>query len=1279
MKKFTFTFLIMLLCLPMAVLADSDINLTPLPMRMTKGTGTLTLPQSFSIATNGLDDACSAEAQKFAGLFKEVTGYSITVKAEDTDALIQMNMYDGSEELGNEGYTLDITAAGITVTANAANGFYYAFQSIKKMLPANVMAEVKDNKVTEYTLPVVSIVDAPRFEYRGFMLDVSRHYFSIDQIKRMIDVMSYYKMNRFHWHLTDDQGWRFEVKKYPLLTTVGATRNDNWITDRVYGGYYTGEPYGPYFYTQDECREIVAYAAERHIEVVPEVEFPGHSCAVNAAYPELSCNPNGAHNVQVNGGVYADVLNVASPLVMQFAKDVLDEIIEVFPYSEIHIGGDETPTSAWQNNAECQAMMKELGLTNVRQLQSHFVRKLSDYVTSKEGDKKRTVIMWNESLTASGTDEELIKGTGGTMMCWEIGNAQPCALKAAKYGMKSIITTQVPYYINRRQSTDADEPKVAGHGTDNVKAVYDYVPVPANVPKALQKYYIGVQGTFWTEHVQDCTLLEYLALPRLMALAETGWTPAAKKNFSDFQQRITKDTLLLNYNNYDYGRHYILGNESGTESKVMPTPSTDEKQTWYRIVTTATDARAGRCIQLLRENSSEIGTGNAKAGRLWNSAIIEDENDEGYDYQLWAFMQDPENPERWAIVCKAKPDGSVNSKPTAENNTGRWDYDENNRHYDFILGDKAYAQNGNNYNYSIRSQKVSDSNMCLNYAGPGQTYSINLWNNPADGNGGIWEFRPLEAQGSGITVDYPTEGTAYRIVNNTERFKGVTLYDNNDGVVTATRQEYGADVWEVVETASTANGQTFKLRNAVTGRYISNTTAPIALGESGATLTNVYNSKSGDFSIKAGDEALYPVPERAASSPNTLNKGGIYPQGTGWLYEKACMISYICKEENGSLIDSYFKSVAEGSSYTANAPEIENHEILNYEETGSNSAPVFEDISENKTVNVTYRRVAYNVIYRCLTADGNLIAEVAEPCPIGESYSVTYPDVEFFSCIGSDIEERTIITPENDVVIEVMYDCEGIMGASAIGESVTELEAGASYLIYNAKDEASRSGFLSVGAVGEGITTTNGIADAGPAFIWHFEGDENKFTVRNSYGVYIPQLSRGSLVRGSDTPEQFIFTLNSDGKTWSVKGTSNNYYWNGNADNTFTGWDGGHPFIIYTYKPHPYFAVSYKCIDEKGNELAAGMRYVKGGNIYSMLTPIFDGYTLTESNADYDELARVGKNIDITLTYTKNDTGITEVRGENGDIKTVYDLQGRKVESPSRGIYIVNGKKVFVK
>ena len=1277
MKKMTLLLFVILIGLPIGVFADSKINLTPVPMQMTIGEGKLVLPESFTISTENLEEELSNEAVKFSNLFSAISGYNVSL-TNDGEAFITMRKYTGDEELGDEGYTLDITADGIAITANSASGFYYAFQSIKKMLPANIMAEVKDNNVTEYSLPIVSIVDAPRFEYRGFMLDVSRHYFTTDQIKRMIDVMSYYKMNRFHWHLTDDQGWRFEVKKYPRLTTVGATRNNSWSTDPVYGGYYDNEPYGPYFYTQDECREIVAYAAERHIEVVPEVEFPGHSCAVNAAYPEFSCNPNGAHNVQVSGGIFSDVLNVANPQAVQFVKDVLDEVIEVFPYHQIHIGGDETPTNAWQNNAECQALMQKMGFSNVRQLQSHFVREISDHVTSKEGDKRRTVIMWNESLTAGGTDEELIIGTGGTMMCWEIGNAQPCALKAAQNGMESIITTQVPYYINRRQSTDADEPPVAGYGTDNVKAVYDYMPVPASVPANLHKYYIGVQGTFWTEHVQSNKLLEYLALPRLIAIAETGWTPEAKKNFSDFQERITKDTLLLNYKNYDYGRHYILDNNSGETTKVMPTPSTDEEQTWYRIVTTATDARAGRCIQLLRANSSEIGTGNAQANRLWNSAIIEDKNDAGYDYQLWAFMQDPNNPERWAIVNKAKPNGSVNGTPTAENNYGRWDYDDNNRHYDFILGDKVYAQNGNNYNYSIRSQKVSNTSMCLNYAGPGQTYSINLWSDPADGNGGIWEFRPLVAQGEVIEIDYPVEGAAYRIVNNTERFNGWTLYDNNDGKVTAATQRYGADVWNIVESTITEGGQTFKLQNATTGRYINSTSAPLALGNDGVTLTNVYNTRSGDFSIKVNDAAIYPLSERATTNPNTLSTGGIYPQGTGWVFEKACIIAYVCKDENGNLIDNAIQSAAVGSTVTATAPEIANYEIVEYDDTDSAEAPVFENINENKVVNVTYRRTSYSVTYRCYTVDCNHIADYTVPCIIGESHTIECPEVEFYTLVGTDEEQETI-RPTEDTVIDVYYDTEGIMGVGAIGEAVTELEAGASYVIYNAKNETSRSGFLSVSAVGAGITTTNGISEANPSFVWNFEGDGNRFTLRNNYGIAIPQLLRGSLVTGSETAEQFTFTLNAD-NTWSVQGTSNNYYWNGNSNNTFTGWDDGHPFIIYSYKPHPYFTVSYKCVDEKGNDLNANnSRYVVGGDSYTLLTPVIEGYKFVKSNAVYDELARVSKNIELTLTYTNSETAINEIKEQNVENETIYDLAGRKVTAPTKGIYIKNGKKILVK
>ena len=1299
MKRLTSLLLLVLTLLPLSMKADSKVNLTPVPMKMSVGNGKLTFPEKFTISTGTLPDSLKHEAVKFGELFSKVSGFSVTIVSEnangttrnaattdgnDDKPFIRMSLYEGNENLGCEGYTLKTAAEGIDISATCANGFYYAFQSIKKMLPACVMAGVKDEKITEYSLPIVDITDAPRFEYRGFMLDVSRHYFSVEEIKRMIDVMSYYKLNRFHWHLTDDQGWRFEVKKYPRLTTVGAIRNNSWSVDPVYGGYYTNEPYGPYFYTQDECREVVAYAAERHIEVVPEVEFPGHSCAVNAAYPEFSCTPNGNHSVQVNGGIFSDVLNVANPQAVQFVKDVIDEVIEVFPYSQIHIGGDETPTNAWQNNAECQALMQEKGFGNVRELQSYFVRQISDHVTQKEGDKKRTIIMWNESLTAGGTNEELIKGTGGMMMCWESGQVQPCARKAAEYGMKSVITPWGPYYINRKQSTDPGEPTGAGYGDDTVEKTYNYVPVPADVPADLQKYYVGVQGTFWTEHVQSNYLLEYLALPRLIAVAETGWTPANKKNFSDFQQRITKDTLLLDYNNYEYGRHYILSGNSGS-SKVMPVASTEEEMTWYRIVTTATDARAGRCIQLLRENSSEIGTGNAQANRLWNSAIIEDENDEGYDYQLWAFMQDPQNPERWAIVNKAKPEGSVNSTPTAENNKGRWDYDDDTRHYDFIFGDKAYAKNGNNYNYSIRSQKVSNTSMCLNYAGPGQTYSINLWSDPADGNGGIWEFRPLKSgENADIEIDYPTEGTCYRIVNNTERFKGWTLYDNNDGVVTAARQEYGADVWVITEAAVTENGQTFKLSNAVTGRYISNTSAPLALGENGTTLTNVYNTQSGDFSIKAGSEAICPMPERAATSPNTLYTGGIYPQGAGWVFEEACLITYICKDEEGNIIENGrisgtpMQSVAKGNDVKAAAPEFTNYEIVKYDETDSPEAPLFENIEENKIVNVTYRRVSYSVTYRCCTVDGNHIADYTIPCIIGEEHTVSCPEVAFFNLTGCS-EEEAVITPAEDTVIEVYYETEGIMGATGVTEFVTELKDGCSYIIYNAKNETSRSGFLSVSGVGEGITTTNGMNDFTPGFIWNLEEKDGKFSVANNYGIYIPQLLRGSLVKGGETPEYFTFTLNDDGRTWSVKGSSNSYYWNGNSNNTFTGWDDGHPFIIYSYRPHPYFNVRYTCVDEAGEEIAANSRYVKGGDSYTLMEPIIDGYTLKSHDAVQEELKSVSRNIEITITYSEeNPTCIKEIDNEIDDTN-IYDLSGRIVKEVTKGIYIQEGKKIIIR
>ena len=1272
-RVFSILVAVICLCISSVTKADSSINLTPVPKNMSKSGGTLTLPQEFCINIGNMPDSIAAEAEKFAGVIEHVTGYTVSV-GNYADAFVNVEYYNGYEDIGNEGYTLDINATGINITAKTVAGFYYAFQSIKKMLPACVMAEVKDESISLFTLPQVTIIDAPRFEYRGFMLDVSRHFFSVDEIKRMIDVMSYYKMNRFHWHLTDDQGWRIEIKKYPRLTTVGAVRNNSWSVDPIYGGYYTNEPYGPYYYTQEDAKEVVAYAKERHIEVIPEVEFPGHSCAVSAAYPEFSCYPNGNHSVQVNGGIFSDVLNVANPAAVQFVKDVLDEIIEIFPYPQIHIGGDETPTNAWENNNECKALMQKMGYSNIRELQSHFVREISDHLTQKEGNKRRTVIMWNESLTIEGTNVDLIAGTGGTVMCWLSGHVQPGALQAAKLGMKSVITPWGPYYINRKQSTDAGEPVGAGYGDDTVQKTYEYVPVPADVPSELQKYYAGVQGTFWTEHVQSNYLLEYLALPRLIAIAETGWTPANKKNFTDFCARITKDTLLLDYNNYEYGRHFI--NDGKETKKVMPKSSSEDEKTWYRIVTTATDNRAGKCIELLRAGSPTIGTGNSKVNRLWNG-VVANEGEAAYDYQLWAFMESPEKPGHYALVNKAKPYGSVISTPTAENNTGRWDYDESKRYYDFILGDRAYSANGDNYNYSIRSTKVSNTSMCMNFAGPGQTNSINLWSDPADGNGGIWELRPLVSEEADIA--HLAQGDCVRIANNVEAFQGFAIADEGGSFATITNDTYAADVWEVATADTTGSELAITLRNVATGRYLSGLTAPITLGSTAATFTSVRNNATDDYSIKAGDGALFPMPKRATNNPYTLNTGGIYPQGSAWRYDKVYQVTYNCIDKEGNTIATYYSAAPAGENFTCVAPAIRNHSFVAYKVADGVTSPdiVKEAIKAHTSVTAIYERNAHNITYVCKEERGGIIASIEDACIIGEAFDVKYPEVEYFTATGGSLAEGAF-APTGDTVIEITYTTEGKRGFKAVGKNVTSVKAGASYLIRDAHSETSRSGFISAAAIGSNITTTNNINEGGPEYIWTLNAKGGGYTVSNDNGHYIPALNKGGRVNAAESGDVYTFSLNSDGTTFSIKG-SNGLYWNANANNTFTGWTDGHPIMIYEYYVQPYFTITYDCIDDKGNTLQSGSKDVKAGDSYHFIVPQFDGMQVTSNSTDNNKLAAVKENIHITITYSAASTGIEEITSEQG-IKGTYDLQGRKHTSPvKRGIYIVDGDKKIIK
>ena len=316
--------------------ADNFVNLTPRPRSMTALPGEVVLPQDFVVGySSALSAEMVAEVQRFVLDFNAATGYNAVAQADAEAPLFDVALYGGTM---NEGaYNLMVNEGKVTIRAKSVLGFYYAFQSVKKILPANVMAGKQDAAVTKYALPCVTIQDEPRFTYRGFMLDVARHFFTVEEVKRMLDVMSYYKMNRFHWHLTDDQGWRVEIKQYPKLTTIGATASNCYVTDLEYGPYWTNQVYGPYFYTQEQIKDVVAYAKERHIEVIPEVDMPGHFVAAMASYPEYCCHPESAPSVWINGGISSDVLNVANPAAVQFAKNILAELIPLFPYDYFHI------------------------------------------------------------------------------------------------------------------------------------------------------------------------------------------------------------------------------------------------------------------------------------------------------------------------------------------------------------------------------------------------------------------------------------------------------------------------------------------------------------------------------------------------------------------------------------------------------------------------------------------------------------------------------------------------------------------------------------------------------------------------------------------------------------------------------------------------------------------------------------------------------------------------------------------------------------------------------
>jgi hexosaminidase len=394
-------------------------------------------------------------------------------------------------------------------------------------------------------LPAVTITDAPQFGYRGMHLDVSRHFFPADSVKVYIDMLALHNINRFHWHLSDDQGWRIEIKRYPELTEKGSIRKETMIGKTW--NQYDNTPYGGY-YTQDEVRDIVAYAADRHITIVPEIDLPGHMQGALHCYPNLGCT-GGPYEVWTTWGISSDVLCAGNDEVFTFIENVFTEIIDLFPSEYIHIGGDECPKTAWQNCSKCQARIKQLELVGDERhsaedyLQSYVTRRVEQFVNSKG----RRIIGWDEILEGGVTPT-------ATIMSWR-GEAGGRA--AAKMGNDVIMTPNVPFYLDYYQTADTDNEPIAIGGCNTVRDVYNYNPKPEGITDAEFKHIIGIQANLWTEYIATFSHLQYMALPRMAALSEVQWCDFNNKDYDDFVKRLQRLTKLYNRYGYNYAKHAL--------------------------------------------------------------------------------------------------------------------------------------------------------------------------------------------------------------------------------------------------------------------------------------------------------------------------------------------------------------------------------------------------------------------------------------------------------------------------------------------------------------------------------------------------------------------------------------------------------------------------------------------------------------------------------------------------------------------------------------------------
>ena len=514
----------------------ADFNIIPRPQQVNVSNDapfTLSAKTVISLGTNSQD--MKRNANMLASYIEQATGIRPAIGKGKSGAAIVLTI---DKTIANaEGYKLDADAKHIRIAGASAAGVFYGIQTLRKSLP------LVNGKASKVSIPAVHIADAPRFAYRGTHLDVSRHFVTADSVRQFIDMLALHNINRFHWHLTDDQGWRIEIKKYPLLTQIGSKRAQTVIGHN--SGKYDGKPYSG-FYTQQQIRDIVKYAADRYITIVPEIDLPGHMQAALAAYPDMGCT-GGPYEVWQKWGVSDNVLCAGNDKTLTFIDNVLKEITQLFPSKYIHVGGDECPKTQWQKCPKCQARIKALNLeakdghSAEERLQSYIITHASNYLKSLG----RNTIGWDEILEGGLAE-------GATVMSWR---GESGGIAAAKQHHDVVMTPNSYLYFDYYQSLDkANEPLAIG-GYLPLETVYSYEPMPKELTADEARHIIGVQANIWTEYMPTFKQMQYMALPRMAALSEVQWSQPALKDYTSFTNRLTEFTHLYDRLGYNYAKH----------------------------------------------------------------------------------------------------------------------------------------------------------------------------------------------------------------------------------------------------------------------------------------------------------------------------------------------------------------------------------------------------------------------------------------------------------------------------------------------------------------------------------------------------------------------------------------------------------------------------------------------------------------------------------------------------------------------------------------------------